>query len=356
MLKNRGITGVKMGIFPGYKLKNKAKLCRRCAGRSNHVSLSGASVFFLCCLTTRIMKLQEIVAKGTHVDLRNIALDSALSIDLQNRLIKLGCLDAPADGDFGPVSMLVLRLYAAQVGIPLDETLDSRLAQSLLDHTDDSFMPLTLGDDLASRLVKYMQLRNFWLARLPGFLNIVYVEGANEDGSLNADEFNTFNDRRLVIGIKNGKPTILFNALATTEPGKFYTDNPINPGGAARIAFGQYKAWRVGIHKAGTPTAHEALVQVGPISIFRDLNKDGKRTGDRVDIGSGFGVNQHSGHNASVTNIGKASAGCLVGRTNIEHQQFMKLVKTDPRFQDASKGYVYMSTVIAGDDLKRKIG
>lgn len=302
------------------------------------------------------MKLQEIIANRSEVRLKDLALDSVLAGEIQTRLIKLGCLDAPADGDFGPVSTLVLRQYAHQVGIPFDETIDARLAESLLDHSEDTFIPLVLGNDFASRIVRYMQLRNFWLAKLPGFLNIVYVEGTNENGVLNADEFNKFNDRRVVIGIDRGKPTIHLNTLATTEPGKFFTDNPLNEGGAARIAFGQYKAWSVGTHKAGTSTAHEALVQVGKLTVHRDLNKDGKRTGDRIDVGSSFFINQHSGHDASPNNIGKASAGCLVGRSTDEHKQFMKLVKTDPRFKKASMGYKYISTIIAGDDLKNKVG
>ncbi|HEY0658063.1 MAG TPA: hypothetical protein VGD05_06300, partial [Pyrinomonadaceae bacterium] len=217
-------------------------------------------------------------------------------------------------------------------------------------------IPLTLGTDFASRIVKFMQLRNFWFARLPGFLSIIYVEGANADGEPNADELNKFNDRRIVIAIESGKPTLKMNVLATTEPGKFYIDNPMNAGGAARIAFGQYKAWRVGVHKAGKPSAHEALVQVGEISVYRDLNKDGKRTGDTIDVGSGFAINQHSGHNADANNIGKASAGCLVSRSHDEHNEFMELVKTDPRFKKVNNGYKYLSTIIAGDKLKELVG
>lgn len=56
--------------------------------------------------------------------------------------------------------------------------------------------------------------------------------------------------------------------------------------GAARIAFGQYKSWQVGIHNADSPTAHAALKQVGELTVHRDLNKDGKRTGDRVFVGA----------------------------------------------------------------------
>lgn len=301
------------------------------------------------------MTLREIVDKNSIVSLRELALDRDLAADTQTCLIKLGCLDPPADGDFGPLSTLALREFARNVAKPIGEVLEADLARSLLDSTDDTFIPLTLGSDFASRIIKYFQRKDFWFAKLPGFLNIVYIEGANEDGSLNADEFNKFNDRRIVIAIEAGKPKILFNVLATTEPGRFYTENPLNPEGAARIAFGQYKSWRVGTHKAHTPTAHEALVQVAPLSVHRDLNKDGSRTRDKIDVGSGFAINQHSGHNADANNIGKASAGCLVARSHDDHKQFMKLVKTDPRFMRASNGYKYISTIIAGDDLKNQV-
>jgi len=301
------------------------------------------------------MKLQEIIANNLSVNLRDLALDPVLAGDIQTRLIKLGCLDPPADGSFGVVSRFVLGEYAKRAGIEFDETIDSHLAQSLLDNSEATFIPLTLGADFASRIIKFMQLRNFWIARLPGFLNIVYVEGADADGEPNEDEFNKFNDRRIVIAIENGKPTIKMNVVATTEPGKFFTDNPMNKSGAARIAFGQYKAWRVGVHRRGKKGAHEALVQVDVISVHRDLNKDGKRTGDKIDVGAGFGINQHSGHDAPADNIGRQSAGCLVGRSDNDHRGFMKLVKADPRFVKATKGYKYISTVIAGDSLKEMI-
>ncbi len=302
------------------------------------------------------MKLPEIIANNASIDLRDLSLDRALAGDIQTRLNQLGCLDPPIDGDFGPVSILVLREFAKQVGITFDETFDAQLAEALIDASEGTFLPLIVGNDFASRIVKYMQLRNFWFSKLPGFLNIVYVEGVNQNGSLNNDEFNKFNDRRIVFTIEDGVPTIQFNVLATTEPGRFFTENPLNPAGAARIAFGQYKAWRVGTHKRGTSTAHEALVQVNDVAVHRDLNKDGKRTGDKIFVSSGFGVNQHSGHNVDPNNIGKASAGCLVSQSNDDHKEFMRFVKTDPRFKKASRGYTYLSSTIAGDDLKDKIG
>ena len=299
------------------------------------------------------MKLTEVATNNFRVDID--VMDADLAREIQTRLTALGCLDPPADGSFGPVSRLVLRELGRRANTDFDDVVDAGLARVLLDNTADDLFPLDLGGDFASRIIKYMQLNGFWFARMPGFHTIVYVEGANEDGSPNSDTFNEFNDRRMVIAIEDKKPKLLFNKLATTEPGKFFTVKPENPKGAARIAFGQFKAWHVGIHKAGKPSAHEALVQAAPLPVHRDLNKDGSRTGDKVDEGM-FGINQHSGFNASVKDIGHASAGCLVTRSHDDHKAFMALVKTDPRFRDASHGYRCVTTIIDGHDLQRKVG
>lgn len=125
----------------------------------------------------------------------------------------------------------------------------------------------------------------------------------------------------------------------------------MNPKGAARIQFGQYKAWAVGIH--GTAEPHEALVQVGDITVCRDFNKDFKRTGDKLDTGDDFYVNQHYGFDFPRNDIRLASAGCLVGRTREGHREFMAIVKQDRRYL-ANRKYTFYTSVIPGDDLLKK--
>ncbi len=204
-------------------------------------------------------------------------------------------------------------------------------------------------NNLASRIASYMRHQNYQLFTGPQHYNIVYVEGMNADGSLNSDAPNCFNDRRLVLLFLDGAPEIIGNWDATTEPGSHYTIHPMNKAGAARIKFGQYTAWRVGMH--GTRDRHEALVQVAPVSVHRDFNKDFFRTGDRIDTGL-FGINQHWGYDLGVNNISTASAGCLVGRTRMGHRQFMSLIKQDKRYQSDLR-FIFTSTIIAGDDLVR---
>lgn len=201
--------------------------------------------------------------------------------------------------------------------------------------------------DLANRIINYMRAKNYKIFTGVGEYNIVYLEGCNVDGSLNADTPNYFNDRRLLIQFLEGKPQIIGNWEATTEPGSTYTYKPIQAAGCARIAFGQYTAWRVGMH--GLHDRHEGLVQVGSVTVCRDFNQDFKRTGDRLYTGL-FGVNQHWGYDLPVNNVANSSAGCLVGRTRQGHREFMRLIKSDRRYQ-RDHSFVFTTTVLAGDDL-----
>lgn len=203
------------------------------------------------------------------------------------------------------------------------------------------------SSSLATQIVNYMRAKRYKVFEGKYNYNIVYIEGMNVDGSLNSDRPNEFNDLRLVIEIINGVPDIVGMWEATTEPGRQYTQSPLNAKGAARIAFNQYDAWQVGIHKD-----HEALVQTGgAVSVHRDFDKNFIRTGDKIYTGY-FGINQHWGYDMSSDNIGGASAGCLVGRTRKGHREFMRLIKQDSRYKK-NKNYIFTTTVIPGDDLMR---
>ena len=192
-----------------------------------------------------------------------------------------------------------------------------------------------------------MEANDYELATGAGEKNIIYVEGMDPDGTLNADTPNHFNDARLLLGCHKGIPTIEGAWEATTEPGYYYTDNPMNPNGAARIAFGQYWAWQVGIHGYSEP--HASLIQVGPVKVHRDWNRDMMRTGDAIDEGY-FGINQHHGFDHPVDDIHTAGAGCFVGRSRDEHFEFMDDLYTDPRYI-ADPDFVFPTTIIPGNKL-----
>ncbi len=320
--------------------------------------------------------LQQIIDGGKAVttDALNLPENIGAGLEIQTRLCDLGLLDPSFGGDlvtpFRPVSkgdgQLGLNTRNALLEFCklakikyVDRTITVDLARGLTVAEADVFLPIQwnihAGDDantkLAKKLLGYLRSKGWWIARSPNMYNIVYVEGMNGDGSLNADTFNEWNDRRMVIRIAiGGKPELAVNDQATTEPGAYYTQHPLNPNGAARMAFGQYKAWVDGLHQGTQP----ALVQREVLRVHRDKNKDGKRSADDpIDVGKNFGVNQHSISRTTVPDfVGPWSAGCLVGRRYNYHLIFLKTVKKDVRYL-GNKGYLFVSAVLAGDDFVR---
>ncbi|MDB9458327.1 peptidoglycan-binding domain-containing protein [Dolichospermum circinale CS-545/17] len=299
------------------------------------------------------MKLQNFLGTAEKWGYEAIANDVELSRQIQVLLIGLGLLEPPADGKFGPVSTAALKEFQELLKTGETEFLGAVTAKELIEaKKDDLPKPaLKLGNDIASKIVKYMLAENYQVFTNPKEYNIVYIEGINGDWTLNNDAANEFNDQRIVLEIINGVPKIVNSWRATTEPGSHYTYSPMNPKGAARIQFGQYKAWKVGYH--GNQDRHEALRQVGDITVCRDFNKDFKRTGDKLDIGDYFGVNQHWGYDAPVNDIKDSSAGCLVGQRREGHKEFMAIIKQDRRYV-ANKDYVFYTTIIPGDDLLKR--
>jgi len=227
-----------------------------------------------------------------------------------------------------------------------------RLLEALLNrygrggHDDAEPVPFTLGNDLASRIVKAMIRNGYTVDANPAHSNIVYVEGLDPDGTPNDNKPNQFNDLRVVITFDGKAPKIVGKWEATTEPSRRWTQRPMNPKGAARIKFGQYAAWRIGVHNGH----HEALVQTAaPVTVHRDLNRDFRRQGDQVDTGF-FGINQHGGYDLPRNDLGNSSAGCLVGRTMAGHRAFMAILKADPRYI-ADDEFVFTATVMPASEV-----
>jgi hypothetical protein len=293
------------------------------------------------------MTLEDLATGAPPVQLLNIGADRTLALQVQQRLGLAGLLDPPADGEFGAVSRWAIGEFMRKIGTPAKMQLDMESARALVAPSVAALYAVNDSASLAGRLLRAMRQAGHWVNAHPDCFNIVYVEGMEADGSLNDDKPNVFNDARFLLRVNRaGNPEIAGAWEATTEPGRFYTSvKKLNPQGAARIAFGQYKSWVVGTHNQSNPkTAHEALVQNKDIRVFRDLNEDFEREGDAADTGLFF-VNQHCGFDLPKADIGRASAGCLVGRTKGGHREFMALLKSDPRYV-ASRGYRFMTAVL----------
>ncbi len=161
------------------------------------------------------------------------------------------------------------------------------------------------------QIIEFMKSKGYVIH--PTF-NLVAVEDV--DGGNNPE---TFNDR---VAIIDGQGKLLLGWVhAATEPGTFYTMNPMNPNGAARVKSGQHlNLWTLGLHQGKYP----ALVQVSPVTVLRDRNKDFSRTGDKESTGM-FGINLHQSFTGD--RVGKSSAGCTVIRTFSNLQKILKLCR-----------------------------
>jgi hypothetical protein len=202
--------------------------------------------------------------------------------------------------------------------------------------------------DFAAKILATMRKKGYTVDEGEDVVNIVYVPGVNEDGTPNQNRVDAFDDGRFVLKVVDGVPKLVGAWQSTIETGVYYTQHPIaeDGQGAAMIAFDQFKAWQVGLHRG----KYEALIQTGgPVTVYRDNKKDFKRGGAPVTTGY-FGINQHHGYDAPRDAIGYNSAGCLVGRMVKGHEEFMALVKSDKRYQENHQ-FVFSTAILDRKDV-----
>ena len=152
-------------------------------------------------------------------------------------------------------------------------------------------------------------------------VNIFGIQKGNE-----ADD--TFNDLICVAFNKE-----VYKFVGTTDPGKWYAKNPVNPKGTAHIMDGFHKeCWIVGTHRKGKSNEQKnSLVQHGnPVRVWRDTNQNFKYDdGDTHETGY-FGTNFHHAKNSK--KIGKWSAGCQVIQMIPDFREFMRIVRQSPAY------------------------
>ncbi|GET38872.1 peptidoglycan-binding domain-containing protein [Microseira wollei] len=94
------------------------------------------------------------------ISLSELTNNSTLASEVQSQLTRLGFLAPPADGKFAPMSAQYLKNF--QRWMRIDESgLGVRTAEYLLGLKTD--IMLSLGQDLASRIVKYMRAKKYFV-------------------------------------------------------------------------------------------------------------------------------------------------------------------------------------------------
>jgi hypothetical protein len=114
---------------------------------------------------------------------------------------------------------------------------------------------------------------------------------------------------------------------ATTDPGGYYLEHPMNSAGCAILVAGQYlDTWKLDLHGG----KYEALCQrAGEVSVYRDASRDDKLDLDPTTITTGyFGINLHAAtrnEGGQSTQVNKWSAGCQVHATQKGFARMMEL-------------------------------
>lgn len=226
-----------------------------------------------------------------------------------------------------------------------DGALTRAAASALLDAAPA--LALRPGSDLAGRVAAALLRRGDFLCRHPDGTATVYVEGMDPDGARNAARPDAFDDARLLLRVApDGRPYLAGAWEAATAPGRPAVTEPADPDGAPRIARGRHRAWVMGRTAIGTALEREALVQVLPLPVTRDANRDFRRDGDPGQRGL-FVIDQHGGHDAPRDRVG---AGCLVGRAQDGHHAFMALPRGDARWR-ANHGCRFATSVLGAEEI-----
>lgn len=184
---------------------------------------------------------------------------------------------------------------------------------------------------MLSRVKEILRDYGFKLYTRPYELNIVGLRSRSTRSNVFDDEIHVFYT----------KPDGHWNYHifpATTDPGTYWLNNPAYPQGTAILAQGQnIDAYTIGLHRG----KYEALVQVKPVTVIRDYDRDAI-----LDFGNGtketgnFGINIHRAESSGSTKyINKYSAGCQVFRDADDFYAFMQLCKYHAQLYGNSFSY-----------------
>jgi hypothetical protein len=167
------------------------------------------------------------------------------------------------------------------------------------------------------RIIAAMQHNGYYIATRAGELNIVGIRAATTKANSFDDELNVFYKD------SSGKWQH-YELKATTDPGLYWLHNPMNPAGTALLKAGQYRdSYATGLHRG----KYLALVQVKPVTVYRDYNRNSILDFTKTQTGM-YGINIHRARAEGATvQIDKHSAGCQVLANASDFDLLMRLAE-----------------------------
>lgn len=198
-----------------------------------------------------------------------------------------------------------------------------------------------------SKNVKYAEVNK--IANDPNNKKL-FIVGVRESIEIKRREGDKFTDKIIIVDPSKPDEKVV-SYQATTTPSLAYYSDPermMNPDGTAIMDPGVSK-YKIGIHKKGSPTQHEALLQAGDMDIQRykpTIKEFETYTPGEPDSGNGYGINIHRSSTERGVCVGPYSAGCQVFADGQDFLQFMATLKSA-----SANGGEYLYALVQNDDL-----
>lgn len=178
----------------------------------------------------------------------------------------------------------------------------------------------------------------------------LFILGVREELDIKKKEGDKFVDKIAIVDPSKPTEKVISYQATTTPSVEYYSDpkRALNSNGVAIMQPG-VASYKVGIHKKGSPTQHEALVQDGEMEINRfelsvpklDTYEPGKPDKD-----DSYGINIHRSSTDRGVCVGPYSAGCQVFADGKDFQDFMNRLKAS-----AINGGKFLYVLVHNDDF-----
>jgi len=221
-------------------------------------------------------------------------------------------LGITADGDFGPKTEKAVKDYQRDNDLKPDGIVGPK-TWTEMNKVEHKYSLQQIHDAMNKKEYK-------WFVSGDYDVNIVGIRNSSTKGRVT----NHYDDH-ITISYKLGADWHFHCWPATTDPGLYWIDNPMNSrGGCAILVPDQYPVYKIDKHNG----KYTALCQRGgKVRVYRDGNKNDQYDYDKDSIDQGyFGINIHrSSAYKPTTYINKYSAGCQVFQDPDDFEHFMEI-------------------------------
>lgn len=195
---------------------------------------------------------------------------------------------------------------------------------------------------MLAAIINILLEKSYEIYSRPFELNIIGIRSSSTRPNRFDDEIH--------VAFKNSlNKWVHFIFPATTDPGTYWLQNPMNPQGTAILEQGQYNgAYQIGLHRG----KYYALIQRKPVTVLRDYDRNAVLDFQNGRPNTGmFGINiHHASENGTSKTVDRNSAGCQVFSSISDFNGFMQLCENHRRLY----GNLFTYTLIDKRAIQRE--